>query len=384
VVPEPLQHSILMADIEQFGRKVWTDTIRFRLRERFYQLLDYALDAATIEVKETYRADTGDGVLLLVTAAVSTNRLLYPLIPVLAERLAAANKAAAPSERLRLRLVVHAGRVIKDSHGYTSEAINHASRLLDAQAGRAILDAVPQAQVVLLVSEQIYQDVVKHGFEGIDPDGYQPVQLQNKETETRAWVHVPGPTLQPDLSCLAGILPELSMDAGTLPKPKEPVGHRRNQPTRRRNVIIAGILLGAAVVPLMIWLIARVVAQPSQSTGRVITVYNKVTNGATDMQEDTPAYLSTVTQNYCSRFGCSLSGTEVSSDAKLTAVCQTRGVRTTNGRDGSADDDANPNLYTSMLWYGIRWPDDRFGYISEVWVQASDRGGLGLPTCSNR
>jgi hypothetical protein len=34
----------------------------------------------------------------------------------------------------------------------------------------------------------------------------------------------------------------------------------------------------------------------------------------------------------------------MSSDAKLTAVCQTKGVRTTNGSDRSTDDDANPNL----------------------------------------
>ena len=52
-----------------------------------------------------------------------------------------------------------------------------------------------------------------------------------------------------------------------------------------------------------------------------------------------------------------------------------------NSQDNSSIDDTNPGLYTSTLWYGITWPDGRFGYISEVWIDPADRGGLGLPTC---
>jgi hypothetical protein len=120
--------------------------------------------------------------------------------------------------------------------------------------------------------------------------------------------------------------------------------------------------------------------QPAPPATRAIRVYDKVTNGMS-MSEDTPAYLSTVTQNYCRRDGCMLAGTEVGTGAVLTATCQTFGARTTNGNDGSAVDDANPELFSSTRWYGVRWSDGRFGYISEVWINAADRGGLGLPGC---
>jgi hypothetical protein len=114
---------------------------------------------------------------------------------------------------------------------------------------------------------------------------------------------------------------------------------------------------------------------------RTVTVHNKVTNGPTEMREDRPAYLSSATRNFCRTNGCMLSGTEVGTGDRLTATCQVQGDRTTNGQDNSGGDDGNPGLYSSTLWYGIRWSDNRFGYVSSVWLQPGDRGGLGLPGC---
>jgi lysophospholipase L1-like esterase len=118
-----------------------------------------------------------------------------------------------------------------------------------------------------------------------------------------------------------------------------------------------------------------------RQTTRQITVYNQVTNGATEMREDTPAYLSTVPHNFCRRDGCMVGGTEMGSGKILTAYCVTQGQRTTNGQDNSSVDDANPGLYTSTTWYGIRWETGVTGFLSEVWISPQDRGGLGLPAC---
>jgi hypothetical protein len=118
-----------------------------------------------------------------------------------------------------------------------------------------------------------------------------------------------------------------------------------------------------------------------QPATRTIVVDNRVTNGPTQMREDTPAYLSTVTRNFCKRDGCALPGTDMGSGAAITAECTTFGSRTTNGQDNSSIDDGNPGLYSSTRWYGVRWGDGRFGYISEVWIRSDFRGGLGLRGC---
>jgi hypothetical protein len=118
-------------------------------------------------------------------------------------------------------------------------------------------------------------------------------------------------------------------------------------------------------------------------SSRTLTVYNRVTNGPSAMREDTPSYLSSVTQNFCRTRGCMLSGTDVlNTGSTVTAECWALGDRTTNGQDNSAGDDSNPGLYETRLWYLIAWPDGRKGWLSEVWIQASERHGAGLARCS--
>jgi hypothetical protein len=118
---------------------------------------------------------------------------------------------------------------------------------------------------------------------------------------------------------------------------------------------------------------------PAAPAQRLVTISNQVTNGGSMREDPTPAYLSTVTHNRCRANGCMLAGTDMNSGSRLTVTCQTVGDRTTNGNDSDPADDGNPGRFESTRWYGARWSDGRFGFISEVWV--ADRGGLGLPTC---
>lgn len=119
-----------------------------------------------------------------------------------------------------------------------------------------------------------------------------------------------------------------------------------------------------------------------QPVTRVITVYNQVTNGMSMREDSTPARLLTKPWRFCTSRGCNINGTERSTGQTYdAAVCQTSGDRTTNGNDGSGVDDANPALFESSRYYGVRLSNGVFGYISEVWIAAEHRGGLGLPNC---
>ncbi len=196
---EPIYRGILGIDIEGFNRPEWTDPTRARLRARLHRLVDRAIAVAEIALSSTVRTDTGDGLWLLVSSEVSTARLLHPLVSRLASGLAGDNQQVPAAERLRLRVAVHAGEVLHDPYGHTGASFNHAARLLDAEATRAVLAASPTADVVLVVSDTVYEGVVRHGYEGIDPAGWQPIRIHAKETTTRAWVHLPGLAAQPPL-----------------------------------------------------------------------------------------------------------------------------------------------------------------------------------------
>ena len=199
---EPVYRGIVGFDIEGFSRAEWTDPIRARLRDRLHTLVDDALAHAEIDPALTVRSDTGDGLWLLADAQVPTTRLLHPLATTLASGLAADNRRMPAGEGMRLRVVVHAGELLHDSYGHTGQSFNHAARLLDAEAPRAMLAANPAATVVLIVSDVLYDGVVRHAYEGIGPDGWQPVRVHAKETSTRGWIHLPGLATQPRLPAM--------------------------------------------------------------------------------------------------------------------------------------------------------------------------------------
>jgi tetratricopeptide (TPR) repeat protein len=197
---EPIHRGILAVDIEHFGDLGHTDPLRVLLRETMRGLLDRALTVAELDAERTTPPqDLGDGALVLTASAVPTIRLLYPLLPQLARGLASANAGGALPTRLRLRVVVHEGNVLADRYGFTSEALVHAFRLLDAEIVRMALRAAPAADLVVVASEAVWQSIIRHGYQGIEPAGYQPVWAQVKETRTRAWIHLPGLPVQPTL-----------------------------------------------------------------------------------------------------------------------------------------------------------------------------------------
>ncbi|MGH2771022.1 MAG: ATP-binding protein [Actinomycetota bacterium] len=216
---EPLHRAIFAVDIEGFGRPDRTDWTRVRLRKRLNQLIDHALGVAEIPSRQlSLRKVLGDGLLLVFDPYVSIARLLHPLIARLAAGLADHNRAVPGAERMRLRLAIHEGQLLPDAYDYVGESLNHTFRLLDAEAVREVLRRAPRADLVLVVSDSIRQDIIAHGYPGVEPTGFQPVRVHAKETRTRAWVHLPGLREQPRLP---EVLVASPVGPETLPIPRE-------------------------------------------------------------------------------------------------------------------------------------------------------------------
>ena len=195
VPPRPatdsLHRTILMVDIEGYSRPARTNPIRGRLRDALYLLLDQAIGSTGIaaDLHEPPQ-DQGDGALLLFLPQVPKNRLLHPLVTNLAEALVGYNAAVGEQERMRLRVVVHAGELLNDRHGYFGEHLDEAFGLVNSDMLRAHL-ALTTSLLVLLVSDQIYEGIVKHGLSGIDPATYRRVDVGVKGRQLRSWLHIP-------------------------------------------------------------------------------------------------------------------------------------------------------------------------------------------------
>ncbi len=192
----PLHRSILALDLESSSTR--TDLIKVELRNQLYLLLHRAMRSAGIDERLCEPIeDRGDGVLVLVqpTDEVPRSRLLDPFIPVLARQLedynAALRPADRPAHRLRMRAVIHAGDVLRDDHGPFGAEIDAAIRLLDAEAVRSALRGT-DAPLVLVVSQQIYEAIVIHGYSGLCAQSYhRAVEVNVCGLARYGWIHVP-------------------------------------------------------------------------------------------------------------------------------------------------------------------------------------------------
>jgi hypothetical protein len=161
-----------------------------------YELLEHSLEATSITGNRLEPLiDRGDGVLVLIRPhdEVPKTILLDRLVPLLASLLAEYNtQAVRPALRIRLRVVVHAGEVREDAQGFYGEAIDVAIRLLDSPGVKKALKQAT-APLVLVVSDEIYSKVVRHGY--VPADAYFPlVRVHVASQWQRGWVHIPAAT----------------------------------------------------------------------------------------------------------------------------------------------------------------------------------------------
>lgn len=187
----PLHRAIVAVDIE--GSTSRTNRARAQMRTAMYDLLEEALLLSGIQEPHRDLIDRGDGVLVLVQPLdhLPKTVLLTMFIPTLTELLVQ-HGASRPDQRFRLRAAVHAGEVHYDNRGWYGEDLDITVRLLDAPEVKRTLRQV-QAPLVLVVSQEIYRSVVRHGYDGIDHDTFQRiVQVQIAGQRLRGWVQVPG------------------------------------------------------------------------------------------------------------------------------------------------------------------------------------------------
>src|SRR6266540_2656558 len=147
--------------------------------------------------------DHGDGWSVLVDPRTETVEVLRTVQEQFGPALREHNDSCPEGERLRLRVVVHAGQVAVDDQGAVGRDLNYAFRLLDSAKLRQCL-GLTTAPLVVCVSDAVFRDYVRQQPSRL-PDGvhFVPVQVSEPEKnfQAQAWVHAPG-----DVDFLARIM----------------------------------------------------------------------------------------------------------------------------------------------------------------------------------
>lgn len=189
---EALHHTTISLDVQ--GSSSRTNPEKLAMRRILYAAVDEAARFAGLEYSTWHCEDRGDGMLATVPAEVPKSRILGRWVEGLHRALLvgnrpSANQAAAGSAPVRLRAGIHAGEVHHDQYGVVGADIDIACRLADADIAKRVLATTPAAQLVVVVSDTVYQSVVRHYLE---PSRYRRVSVTVKELSVSAWLYVPG------------------------------------------------------------------------------------------------------------------------------------------------------------------------------------------------
>jgi len=171
--------------------------VKAELRNKTYELFDAALYSAGIHKRHRDRyIDRGDGLLALIhpvnqaPKALLLNRVIPALSSLLTDYNARLPHPSRLQRQLRVRVVTHAGDVRYDANGCFGEALDVAFRLLDAAPVKKALQKTADP-LILVISEDIYSSVVRHGYDGVDQHAFHPlVRVQIAGKRYPGWIHI--------------------------------------------------------------------------------------------------------------------------------------------------------------------------------------------------
>jgi hypothetical protein len=188
---QPCYRTVFGVDVESSTKR--NNCAKARMRDAMYDLVTeaFARSDITSDDHDPF-LDRGDGFFALLPPIdrVPKTLLLQAVVPTLS-RLIDDHNARHPADRLRFRAVLHAGEVHYDTRAPFGETLDIASRLLDSPVAKRALRSMT-APLVLAVSDDIYQSIVRHSYDGIDPLNFTTFMTKrNSATWDSGWLYVP-------------------------------------------------------------------------------------------------------------------------------------------------------------------------------------------------
>lgn len=187
----PERRLLISVDMESYSRR--GNILQYEAQQAFHELLHAAAGAVGLDRVAWSTQRAGDGELAILPRDVPESRVIGRFVPELNRRLRAYNSSRLPAARVRLRIAVHQGLVHLDgANGFPGNAVVFVSRLCDADPVRRALAAFRDAGVALVVSTDIYRDVVLEYPEEMRPERFRQVRISkpDKGFDEYAWLCV--------------------------------------------------------------------------------------------------------------------------------------------------------------------------------------------------
>jgi hypothetical protein len=179
----------LSTDAQGYGQR--SDRDQSALQEDLVRLLDEAAETAGLRRSGWLRQPSGDGELALLPPDEAEAPVLDGFVRAAGALLFWRNQDRRPGDRLRLRLAADHGPVDMAANGFAGRPVVAVSRLVNSRVLKLAL-ATAHADLVVIVSDRIYTDLVLGGRTSVTPAEFRMVPVREKEFAENAWLRVPG------------------------------------------------------------------------------------------------------------------------------------------------------------------------------------------------
>ncbi|MGH3418367.1 MAG: hypothetical protein ACRDOD_02020 [Streptosporangiaceae bacterium] len=243
--PADLAFRFLVAvDVEGFSRRPAAE--QAKAQDDLEHAMAVATTRAGLDRRGWYRQPRGDGELAVLSPDVNGLTLVADYPRCLAKALNELNASVNRGSRLRVRLAIHHGAIFPGGpFGPVGMAPVIVSRLVDAQVLRQALSQHGDADVALMVSATVYDEIISSEFHNLNPEMFCRTIFNVKGSRIVGYLaqRCPG---SPD----PGIAPEASQKASVaVPVPTLVAGNRSSRRRRRPPVLAESDLATPAIQP---------------------------------------------------------------------------------------------------------------------------------------
>jgi hypothetical protein len=183
---------VLSIDAQGYGKA--HDQGQTAIQDELLDVLAAAAAAAGLDRRTWHRQGKGDEELALIPdggPGIET-RVVDDFIRELATVLFRRNCDQPAGRTFRLRLAVDHGLARPASNGFAGRPVVVASRLVGCRPLRQAMAAAPDASLAVILSRQVYTDLVLGGHSRLRPNDFLQVSVSEKELADQAWLRVPG------------------------------------------------------------------------------------------------------------------------------------------------------------------------------------------------
>jgi hypothetical protein len=192
-LPSASRRIFVVTDIERFSGR--GNVNQLAMERNLSEIARQAISHAQLHWRDVEVEYKGDGLLLQLPPGADEPRVIPALITghLLAVRLA--NLRAPGSQRIRLRMALTQGISHPGPTGSVGSAVIAACRLADCAELRAAFAPHPHRDLGLIVADDLYRDVIAHGYPGLAPAAFTMVKvgIPEKGFAEQAWTCVPEP-----------------------------------------------------------------------------------------------------------------------------------------------------------------------------------------------